>query len=402
MDSLLQYQNLEEQAITTLSSLSIASDDNWLPFHFEYADLFYGLYFTPLALAWRHLETEEDLFQLCFELSMSKWLALSGLGDEDEIAQTYFGIPLSFSTDDIYPYLEYHGICSDPLTGVISFQPNLMSLETYDDEVVLLLINWYGFDMPDRAVETMMTGMRRKVNEWYQAVTEEYGFKLGERRYPNAYSVPINQYLPRFFLMYALRLLEEGEEEFMVPDGVTEPALITRDTYSQWKEKYYSWFLSHAKYLILYHATVSRYISSEYQSINQACRMDNPLADPTTLKLLQLFKRVPPTPVRLFVSRRLKGVEATSLPLGVVLIEKGFMSTSLVSLDAEFHQSRFGYNLPLAYLTLLVDEGTEVLNLMPVSESEYELVFAPGVKYVLDAREVYASGVVGYRGRVVR
>jgi len=400
MDLILQYQNLEDQATTTLSSLSIVSNDNWLPFHFEYSDLFYGLHFTSISLDWRHLETEEDLFHLCFELSMSKWLSLSGLGDEDEMALTYFGIPLNFSTDDVYPHLEYRDICSDPLTGVISFQPSLRPLETYDDEDVLLLLNWYGFDMPDRAVETMMTGLGRKPNEWYQAITEEYGFNLGERRYPNAYSVPINQYMPRFFLMYALRLLEE-EEEFMVPDGVTEPVLITRDNYPQWKEKYYSWFLSHAKYLLLYNASVSRYISSEYQSINEACRSDNGLADPTTLKLLQLFKRVPPTPVRLFVSRRLKGVEATSLPLGTILVEKGFMSTSLVSLDAEFHQSRFGYSLPLTYLTLLVDEGTEVLNLIPVSESEYELVFAPGVKYVLDEREVYESGVVGYRGRVV-
>ncbi|MFA6972459.1 MAG: hypothetical protein WC208_13825 [Gallionella sp.] len=336
---------------------------------------------------------------------MSKWFSLNGLGEEDEMALRCFGIPLTFSTDDIYPYLEYHGICSDPLTGVITFQPNLQSLETYDDEDVLLLLNWYGFDMPDRAVETMMTGSRRKANEWYQAITEEYGFSLGERRYPNAYSVPINQYMSRFFLMYALRLLEE--EKYLVTDSEvdseTEPTtLITRATYPQWKEKYYSWFLSHAKYLLLYHASVSRYISSEYQAINEACRSDNPLADPTTLKLLQLFKRVPPTPIKLFVSRRLKGVEATSLPLGTTLVEKGFMSTSLVSLDAEFHQSRFGYSLPLTYLTLLVDEGTEVLNLIPVSESEYELVFAPGVKYVLDAREVYESGVVGYRGRVVR
>jgi hypothetical protein len=83
----------------------------------------------PIKLPFRTLTIVSDLFNLCFELSLIRWLADNGqVDDPRELAEGLFAIPRDFRTSDLK--LTYRHRCSDPAARVISFQPRSSTYRT--------------------------------------------------------------------------------------------------------------------------------------------------------------------------------------------------------------------------------------------------------------------------------
>jgi len=379
----LDYKSLEKRAQGWIIANRIQTATDWLPFHFDYCDFFYGLQFSPVDLGWRQLGTTEDLFQLLFELSLVRWLELNGL---EVNTQELFAIPDDFRSSELRLHYTYR--CSDPLTRIVSFRPLQLSLQNYTSDELLLLIDWYGFELPQLQGYQVPTEVTESGMIVITGIAQQSPHidpraifnKLDERIVTIAAAE-----LPRAFLAYALTILNEAVPVFEVP---VSNRLLQHADEAKWLLDWEPWLYVHRRRLALCLDTVAHYVGNTFMEINSTCRRQGGFSD-LIAKLLQSFTLVPPLPAEVIVSRCLHGKFAMNLPLNEVQTEKGFFSTTL-------KRRKRGS----VCLHLRVPKGKPVLAVLAITTSEMELLFPPSTRYVLTSRQV-RSRVVYYQGYVL-
>lgn len=408
LSEFLHYKALDERLEEYIQRLQLKTSDNWLPFHFEYADRLYGLRFKPLDLEWRRLDTEEDLFTLFFDLSIVSWLYRNGVGtSESELGLELFGIPNDFSTQSLQ--LSYQNRCSDPLARIIYFLPlKLLDIQlgNYNEEELSLLLDWFGFDEPIDDILPFLQGRKIWING-SDVIIQQFDIPQLPHDPMNGVFAPqfTHEELLRHYLRYALQALRANESEDIPLDF--QPATFVSDRYGKRKSEQLTdpWFIAQTRILLLFLDSIGKYVNYSYRSVNERCR-DGSI---TTLasRLLRAFSLVPPTPREFIVNRvvgtganMITGITLTETPLDTEITELAFMSTSTLDRLKEVTSES---NPDYIYLTLTIPIGARLLNLSHTGPShEVELLLPPGTRYILTSREVHANGLVAYRGRVLR
>jgi len=380
----LQYLVLERRKEEWVLKQQIPVHVDWLPFYFAYADIFYGLQFTPIDLKWRRLATVQDLFDLYFQLSLGLWLVNNNQTDDPRgLMLELFGIPRTFDTTTLP--LKYGHRCSDPLARIVSFKPLQLPLAYYSEEDCESLLEWYGFEKPDYAVSKVLRVFDASEYTVFASVLS-----------PNYLALQPPLILPgegelQYWLRYAVQIINTPFPSFNVKERTS---LLTPSEYTVWEQEWRIWIMVQLNRLILCNKSVSHYMGAGFGEVNPYCRYgsDRKYSD-MARHLNNLFTLTPPLPAQVVVSRVLTDTKFTKLPLNVVQVEEGFMSVSLVGLSPTFFSSR-------TQLTLKVPAGASILALLARSNFQQELLLPPGTRYRL-TRRWEEGGLVQYEGDVL-
>ena len=371
MELQLEYSSLERRKERWVIEQRVDLHADWLPFHFAYADLFYGLVFKPVNLKWRNLQTVQDLFDLCLQLSLILWLSVNNQTEDPRgLAVELFSIPREFRTSDLP--LQYDKRCSDPLTRITTFRPLALPLQYYSEEDCRLLLEWYGFEPSNYMLAMMGEGMLESLRS-----------KTCMR------FVNDNTILYKACLQTSLQIITTPTPIFNV---TSRTSVLTATQYHKWEREWEPWIAVQLRRLMLCSTAVVDYMGAGYAPVNNYCRKggDKEYNDMAT-KLNNLFTLTPLLPASLVVFRGLRGYKFHSLELEVPHIEHGFMSVSLSGSPVVISD---------VYLYLTLPAGIPILALLAVLNYQQELLLPPGTKYIL-RRRWKEGAVVKYEGEVL-
>jgi len=373
MEALLTWNALGDRAHRLASQLGIKIPSNALPLYFQYRAELLGLS-APLSA---------DIFDLLFNLSFSNWLYETGLiADPVLFAEQQFTIPANFSTQELA--LKNRPTCTEPLLRIRSYLPITLPDNLTIDECEEI-IDRLNINRPDPDVQWLLTNGTfyiRKLEAYYHSL------QLFPSQETASQETASQEVVLRRYLTYALTVLHRQPSVPISAPQFTYP--LQEDDYMLWSETYSDWLVGQGSVLLLVLDTIRKYVNYSYEWWNRICR--NGTLNQDTARLMGLLALLPTTPTEIRVSRFLRLPKAPLLD--TVIEEQALMSTSLVS--REHRVTRAG-NENTTYFDLLVPAGTPVFCFLLFNPSEWELVFPPTTKYILEER----VGTQIYRGRII-